>query len=288
MTSTFQAYPTYGTYQAPYPTISYPPSQTQSPSHYPPQYPPLPTSNPYQPLYNFQPKAPTPSPEPRSAEPDIPAISPEIASKAIQCLILAQLKQSKFEGIGSSALQRFEVEVVAFIHKLHDRAQEFANLANRATPIAKDLLVACDECDVKPKDLHRVAVDYTKNSASTTRVPELIFLPPPPRQPSPELLPSDDEGAPPVVPVTLRVLPPQFPALPPKHTYLRTPASPPKKAALPSLEKKLKTAGLVQESLKNLLLATEENLGQEDGELLGHIVNWEASTYPRKRWRVGS
>jgi len=65
-------------------------------------------------------------------------------------------------------------------------------------------------------------------------------------------------------------------------------ASPPKKAALPSLERKLKTAGLVQESLKNLLTATEDNLGQEDGELLGHIVNWEASTYPRKRWKVSA
>jgi len=62
--------------------------------------------------------------------------------------------------------------------------------------------------------------------------------------------------------------------------------SPPKKAAIPSLEKKLKTAGLVQESLKNLLLATEDNLGHEDGELLGHIVNWEASTHPRKRWKI--
>lgn len=65
-------------------------------------------------------------------------------------------------------------------------------------------------------------------------------------------------------------------------------ASPPKKAALPSLEKKLKTAGLVQESLKNLLLATEDSTGQEDAELLGHIVNWETGLHPRKRWRVGT
>ena len=63
--------------------------------------------------------------------------------------------------------------------------------------------------------------------------------------------------------------------------------SPPKKAALPSLEKKLKTAGLVQESLKNLLLATEDNSNQEDAELLGHIVNWEVNVRPRKKWKVG-
>ena len=64
--------------------------------------------------------------------------------------------------------------------------------------------------------------------------------------------------------------------------------SPPKKAALPSLEKKLKTAGLVQESLKNLLLATEESLDNQDGEILGAVVNWESTTYPRKRWKIGS
>ena len=65
-------------------------------------------------------------------------------------------------------------------------------------------------------------------------------------------------------------------------------ASPPKKAALPSLEKKLKTAALVQESLQNLLLATEDSMNQEDGELLGHIVNWEMNVQPRKRWKVGT
>jgi transcription initiation factor TFIID subunit 8 len=44
---------------------------------------------------------------------------------------------------------------------------------------------------------------------------------------------------------------------------------------------------LVQNSLKNLLLATEDMEGHEDGELLGHIVNWEAGLHPRKRWKVG-
>jgi transcription initiation factor TFIID subunit 8 len=132
------------------------------------------------------------------------------------------------------------------------------------------------------------------------------LLPPPSRSSSPKLLGSDDEGAMPIIPLTLRNLPSHFPTLPPKHTYMRTPvrtialssllinkhlmvihqASPAKKRALPSLEKKLKTQALVQESLKNLLLATEENENQEDGELLGHIVNWEATTYPKKRWKI--
>ena len=132
------------------------------------------------------------------------------------------------------------------------------------------------------------------------------LVPPPSRSPSPELLPSDDEDQP-LIPMTLRGHLQYMPRLPPKHTYLRTPVSaplddrvgtrltvsihmqpsPPKKAALPSMEKKLKTAGLVQNSLKNLLLATEDTEGHEDGELLGHIVNWEAGLHPRKRWKLG-
>lgn len=54
---------------------------------------------------------------------------------------------------------------------------------------------------------------------------EPIFEMPPSRSQSPELLPSDDENALPVVPGTLRQLPTHFPPLPPKHTYLRTPVS---------------------------------------------------------------
>lgn len=52
------------------------------------------------------------------------------------------------------------------------------------------------------------------------------MLPPPSRSSSPELLSSDDEDAPPIVPATLRTLSLNYlPALPPKHTYLRTPVS---------------------------------------------------------------
>ena len=65
--------------------------------------------------------------------------------------------------------------------------------------------------------------------AYTQAVPSMELLPPPSRSPSPDLLPSDDEDAVPVIPVTLRQLPwneRYLPALPPKHTYLRTPVSP--------------------------------------------------------------
>lgn len=57
---------------------------------------------------------------------------------------------------------------------------------------------------------------------------------------------------------------------------------------MPSLEKKLQNAALVQDSLQNLLLATEDSADQEDGELLGAIVNWEGTSHARKRWKIGS
>lgn len=136
-------------------------------------------------------------------------------------------------------------------------------------------------------------------------VPQLV--PPPSRSPSPELLSSDDEGTPAVIPATLRAHPYYLPPLPPKHTYLRTPVcqfkicsvhacqrslfqiAPPKKAALPSLEKKLETSSLVQESLKHLLESTEDTPEDNgDGEILGAVVNWEVTNYKRKRWKVGS
>ncbi|KAF8843149.1 hypothetical protein BDN67DRAFT_897862 [Paxillus ammoniavirescens] len=251
-------------------------------AHYPTQFPQPPTPTAYQALYPLQPaKPPSPPPGPPTA-PDIPAISPRVASREVQKLIVLQLKNSEFESIESQALQRLELEVVAFIQTLYERAHEYANLANRATPVAKDVLLACDERGLKGRDLHNIALASESIDVSM----DSLFEPLLPQERSPELLPSDDEDAPPVIPTTLRSLPSHFPPLPPKHTYLKTPASPPKKAALPSLQRKLRTAGLVQESLKNLLTATEDNLGQEDGELLGHIVNWEASACPRKRWKV--
>ncbi|KAF5392736.1 hypothetical protein D9757_000873 [Collybiopsis confluens] len=124
---------------------------------------------------------------------------------------------------------------------------------------------------------------------------------PPPPAPKVKALPA----------MTLRNLPGNLPSLPPKHTYLQTPPPTKSQAAKSAqaasktqlssssksqnqiqMEKKLRTASLVQESLKNLLLATEDTAtNQEDAELLGHIVNWEStlgvqSGLARKRWRV--
>ncbi|KZT12925.1 uncharacterized protein LAESUDRAFT_753960 [Laetiporus sulphureus 93-53] len=271
---------TYGQYQTQYP-------------HYPSQYPAQ-----GQPLAGYpvyppgQAKPATPPPEPHTA-PELSAVSPELASHALQRLVSAELRGNGFETAEPATLIRLELEVAAWavftvVERLYERAHDYANLANRAGPIAKDLLFAAEERGFQMKELHQFA---NKSKSRQQVVGPLRLLPPPRRSPSPELLPSDDENAPPVIPATLRSLPwgeRQFPALPPKHTYLRTPVVPQKRTALPSLEKKLKTAGLVQESLKNLLTATEDNTGQEDGELLGALVNWEATTHPRKRWKLSA
>jgi len=50
----------------------------------------------------------------------------------------------------------------------------------------------------------------------------------------------------------------------------------------------LKNASLVQESLQHLLLATEDVVGPDDGEILGAIVNWEATVQPRNPLSVHS
>ncbi|CAL1701677.1 unnamed protein product [Somion occarium] len=265
----------YGSYQSPYP--NYPP-QTQYPSQFPGQ-----AAAPYN---AYPPVKPTsPPPEPITA-PDLPAITPDIASRVLQRLISAELRHAGFDTAQPAAVERLELEVVAFVENVFRYAHDCANHANRSGPIATDLLAACQHHELEPKDLHKVVLAAKKRIEDNEKLEIPAMLPPPSRSPSPELLSSDDEDAATVIPATLRALPLNYlPALPPKHTYLRTPASPPKKAALPSLEKKLKNAGLVQDSLKNLLLATEDSADQ-DGELLGAIVNWESTTHPRKRWRL--
>ncbi|KAG2013937.1 hypothetical protein CC2G_010797 [Coprinopsis cinerea AmutBmut pab1-1] len=241
----------------------------------------------------FPPASGTPAPETSTKPiqsipppPAEPAVTPKIAENAIRKLVTLELKQAGFERGEPTAVKRLEYEVQAFVQQLYQRAHEYANLANRAGAVAWDLAKACEEFDMPVSELHELSRKSKKRKRRLANVkPTTTLVPPRSRSPSPELLPSDDDDTP-VVPATLRTLPSYLPPLPPKHTYMKTPASPPKKAALPSLEKKLKTASLVQKSLQNLLTATEDSTNNEDAELLGHIVNWETGLHPRKRWKV--
>lgn len=120
------------------------------------------------------------------------------------------------------------------VEELFSKAHEYANLANRAGPIASDLVLACDDYNLPPAELYSVqrkALGRKKSSTSLSptktegAVPLPSLVPPPSRSPSPELLPSDDESGAPTRPTTLRGIGSYFPTLPPKHTYLRTPVS---------------------------------------------------------------
>ncbi|KAH9943121.1 uncharacterized protein BXZ73DRAFT_97176 [Epithele typhae] len=213
--------------------------------------------------------------------PEIPGVTAQLASHALGRLISTEMRDAGFESAELRAVRRLELEVAALVQQLYERAHEYANLANRAKPVVTDVLCASDDFNLEAVEIYRLS----KKSRKRKRNGSMRLLPPAKRSPSPELLSSDDEGTPSTGPMTLRPLPHYVPPLPPKHTYLRTPISPPKKAAIPSLEKKLQNASLVQDSLKNLLLATEDS-ATEDAELLGATVNWESTTHPRKRWRL--
>ncbi|KAJ7638592.1 hypothetical protein FB45DRAFT_976720 [Roridomyces roridus] len=231
------------------------------------------------------PRVPTPPP-PEPSPPDLTSITPLIASKAIQRLIASELREAGFSGGDRLAIETLERDVVAFIERLYERAHQYANLSNRSGAIATDLVLACEEFGIAPEKLRPTRAKVVKKKKKKLLPATPTLIPARSRSASPARLPSDDESIPMTVPGTLRTLPTFFPKLPPKHTYLRTPASPPKKAAIPSLEKKLETAALVQNSLRNLMVATEDAKGQEEGELLGHIVNAETTIHPRKRWKL--
>ncbi|KAI0091866.1 hypothetical protein BDY19DRAFT_884437 [Irpex rosettiformis] len=265
---------------------------TATPAQYPAQYPQAQQayySAPY-PSANIPLKSQSPPPELPTA-PEVLDVTPEVASKSIQKLILFGLKEVGFDAAEPQALQRLEAEVSTFISKIFQVAHDSSNLANRAKPIMTDLILGCEDIGYDAICLHRVEVATRKRRREHGREMDVVsqLLAPPSRSPSPELLSSDDEGTSAMIPATLRSHPYYLPPLPPKHTYLRTPIAPPKKAALPSLEKKLKTSSLVQESLKHLLESTEDTPEDNgDGEILGAVVNWEVTNYKRKRWKVGS
>ena len=150
----------------------------------------------------------------------------------------------------------------------------------------------------------RCVIDHL--SLDLHHIQAATLLLPAPTPPLPRMINVDDDEPGLVIPATLRSIPHYTPALPPKHTYLRTPVwspcseyflftesifpqvAPMKKAAVQSLEKKLQNAALVQESLKSLMLATEDNPDDEDAKLLGAIVNGQAIGYQRKRWKLGA
>lgn len=231
-------------------------------SHYPNQYPILtsaiPSSLPYFPSFQH-PQHLKPAPiEISPPEPPEPSISSTVASKSVQRLISLELQRAGFDSAVQPAVERLEVELVTcmeFLHlnsldrsfllvvqQLFQRTHEYANLANRAGAIASDMLLACEDFNLPPKDLYKVKILAKKRKRGTYYFSIILhpiihepgqafstgpmtLLAPSSRSPSPELLASDDEDASSTIPTTLKSLPSYFPDLPPKHTYLQTPVS---------------------------------------------------------------
>ncbi|KAF8528858.1 hypothetical protein BU17DRAFT_73128 [Hysterangium stoloniferum] len=239
---------------------------------------------------------PTQAPEPPSQQPPQPAIhiqtvNADVAAKSMRRLISSELRNAGFKQYESAALSRLENEVAAFMEILYRHAKEYTTLCNRVTPTPDDLLAACEDRGMTATQL-RLASKKKKRKRVAVITPTRLVSPPP-REPSPDILPSDDEDAPvaPVqlgaLPQTLQDLPDHLPSLPPKHTYLHTTPAAIKRSKIPSLDKKLDNAAKVQQSLRNLVKATEDNTGKGDLELASGVVNWMATANTsRKRWKI--
>ena len=93
-------------------------------NHYPNQYPSLisaiPSSLPYFPVFQHpQHLKPAPIPEVSPPDPPEPSITPSVASKSVQRLILLELQRAGFDSAVQPAVQRLEVELVTCM--LHPR-----------------------------------------------------------------------------------------------------------------------------------------------------------------------
>lgn len=56
------------------------------------------------------------------------------------------------------------------VGRLYERAHEYANLANRARPITKDLMLACEEANLRTKDLHDVVLKNSEKMQSALEI----------------------------------------------------------------------------------------------------------------------
>lgn len=102
---------------------------------------------------------------------ELSAVDPEIASRAMNRSISAELKYEGFDAAEPAALSRLEAEVVhcgshifltlpsvftviaLVIQDLHRKIHDYANLANRTTPLAGDMLDICQECGLETDSL---------------------------------------------------------------------------------------------------------------------------------------
>ncbi|KDQ10014.1 hypothetical protein BOTBODRAFT_47309 [Botryobasidium botryosum FD-172 SS1] len=253
------------------------------------------------------------------------------ASRTVNHVIASQLRQAGFDSAQKGTMVEFERAVLNFVDQIYTLASDYASLAGRTMPNARDLLAACDDGGLELEELKKVA---RKKRRMGDGPKSLSYLPPTPAPPEPTFLPSDSsddededrqQRAAAILPKTLSSLPPHFPSLPPKHTYLRTAPPATKTRTLVSLDLKLSNAKLVQDALRNLMQATDpvlrikstnggdsqsnsstpppgttpavisglgEGSSREMKETstveLGRVVNWEAASGRKvgRKWKI--
>ncbi|KAI0040699.1 hypothetical protein FA95DRAFT_1566187 [Auriscalpium vulgare] len=146
-------------------------------AHYPPQaryasgnYPPTQSPTASYPLYQPSPAGGAPRADHEPAPQDLSNVDPAVASRSLDKLISFELKNEGFDAAEPAALRKLEAEVVAFIEELHKSAHEYANLANRTAPLAKDALEAVEEVGIELEDL-RLVVELSglRRQSATSR-----------------------------------------------------------------------------------------------------------------------
>lgn len=326
--------------QAPYPQ----PYQYPNAGFYPPPLPPgVGPMTPGTPMYPPMPPQRPPQPRPPSSPPpplkprDKRAVTPVTARQALLRLVALQLQSAGFDSTTSSVMDTLSHETEACTRAcilpglVLTLLCSHGNDCKARTRLRKPGVAFARQCSRHVRGRMRVqrprgrrpapheqeaqtrcvvqhnARHVVQHRPGKTRPTALVT--PKSRSPSPELLGSDEEGATPHVPMTLRWNPPHLPKLPPKHTYLRTavrcipryalpcllnlfarqpPPAKQRTAASSALERKLANASLVQESLRNLIESTEDKeVFGRDGDILGGVVNWEAHVHAGyKKWKV--
>ncbi|KAG8967542.1 hypothetical protein FRC03_009795 [Tulasnella sp. 419] len=248
-------------------------------------------------------------------------ITPAAASKGLQHMISSRFMQAGFTGSDPEAIEFMYQVLCNFILEIAGLSVDYATLANRSVPNVRDVVIACEKRGMTIESLRRAAKKTKKRDKNSSGNRALVIGNPPPQSKPPVLLPSDSEeesndeagqsksqkkgpSKNAYQPPSLRSLPPHFPPFPPKHTYLRTQAPSATTTSLSSLQQKIDNAAIIQDSLRNLIQATEappapRGLAEEDGVPptqilpvpagLGGLVNWEAAGGTRrvaKRWKI--
>ncbi|KAG9050846.1 hypothetical protein FS837_001956 [Tulasnella sp. UAMH 9824] len=259
------------------------------------------------------------------------------AARALRHLIAAECQEVGFDSGEQDAMEKFEEMVALLITEIASIARGYADVSSRSIPNVRDVVIACEEKGFQFDGLRGTLKSSKKRMKKRRKLEAHGLAPPlqapsivaPPAPPKPDdLLPSDSEPEDQEepgngegksesksealkrdmakYPKSLQSLPSHFPRLPPKHTYLRTEPPPPKTTSLSSLQAKIDEAAVIQDSLRNLIQATEAPARSKKPEadedtvqptnqpippgLAGGFVNWEAASGLRKpvptRWKV--